>query len=42
VEAVYLPKALDDLKRIDKLVARRIVEKVLWLSLNVDQCLIFL
>jgi mRNA interferase RelE/StbE len=36
VEPAYLPRALDGLRRLDKSVAQRIIEKVVWLSLNVD------
>jgi mRNA interferase RelE/StbE len=36
VEPTYLPRALEDLRRIDKGVAARIVEKIAWFSLNAD------
>lgn len=31
-----LPKAIDDLKRIDKFIAQRIINKIKWLSENFE------
>jgi len=32
----FMPKAVDDLSRLDKVIAQRIVTKVRWLSENFD------
>jgi mRNA interferase RelE/StbE len=36
VEPAYLSGALEDLRRIDKRIAARIIEKIAWLALNAD------
>jgi len=35
-QVVILPKALNDLSKIDKTVSRRIIEKLWWLSENIE------
>ncbi len=35
-QVVILPKALNDLSKIDKTVSRRIIEKLSWLSENIE------
>jgi mRNA interferase RelE/StbE len=35
-QVVILPKALNDLSKLDKTVSRRIIEKLSWLSENIE------
>jgi len=35
-QIVILPKALNDLSKLDKTVSRRIIEKLSWLSENIE------
>ena len=35
-QVIILPKAVDDLARIDKTIAKRITDKLTWLSLNIE------
>ncbi len=36
MEPLYLPKAIEDLRRLDKAVSARIIEKISWIALNAE------
>jgi len=36
-KVTILPDAITDLKNIDKVVAQRIIDKIKWLSINIEQ-----
>ncbi len=35
-QVVFLPNALDDLSKLDKSIAKRIINRIEWLSENID------